>query len=293
MKILLNEKEYAEQVLNNKHLDKKPTFDLRILAKYYRWVEGLTQHKIYLKLVSLMEEKYNDFSIAKWQDMLLNLSKQSKKYKLIEINYIPVTKNELLTIDDIQSKPMKRLAFTLLCLAKYRNEINPNNNDWLNYKFKDIFKMSNINFTKKEQGFIIYDMKAMGLIKMNKMVDNLSINVCYIDKTNSDEVLQIKDFRNLGYEYLLYSGEKFIRCEECGILVRQNKQNNRIYCTECNKYIPQETKTITCIEPNCGKEVEIDAWDMKTCRCKECQDIRDKETKKERNKRYYQKKSQN
>jgi uncharacterized C2H2 Zn-finger protein len=93
--------------------------------------------------------------------------------------------------------------------------------------------MANIQSTKKEQGFMIHDLRNLGLIKMNKIVDNLSINVCYVDKESSEEVLQIKDFRNLGYEYLLYSGEKFIRCEKCGVLVRQNKQNNKHFCSEC------------------------------------------------------------
>jgi hypothetical protein len=135
---------------------------------------------------------------------------------------------------------MKRLAFTLLCLAKYKNAINSKNNDWVNYKFKDIFKMANINATQKEQGFMIHDLRNLGLIKMNKIVDNLSINVCYIDKNKTPEnVLKITDFRNLGYEYLLYCGEKFFRCENCGILTRKNSTNDK-YCKDCKSYIKNE-----------------------------------------------------
>jgi hypothetical protein len=62
-------------------------------------------------------------------------------------------------------------------------------------------------------------------------------------------------------------------------------------CDVCGNYQPIETKTIICID--CGKDIEVDTCDMKTCRCKECQDIRNKETKKERNKRYYEKKKKN
>lgn len=232
--IILKEKEYAEKILNNNTLDKKPTYDLRILAKYYFHEMQLTQNKVYLELVRVMEEKYNNFALSKWQPTLLDLAKNSKKYKPINIDYIPITKNELLTIDGIASKPMKRLALTLLCLAKYRNAINPKNNDWVSYKFKDIFKMANINATKKEQGFMVHDMIALKLIRMNKMVDNLSINICYIDKDKSEEILQIKDFRNLGYEYLLYIGEKFFRCNTCDILVRKKGTNDK-YCIECKK----------------------------------------------------------
>lgn len=231
--IILNEKAYAEEILLKDKLDKKPTFDLRILAKYYCHEKNMTPHKIYIELVNVMENKYNNFSLAKWQSILLDLSNNSKKYKLIQIEYIPITKNELLTINEISSRPMKRLAFTLLCLAKYKNIINPKNNDWENYSFKDIFKMANIQASRKEQGCMIHDLRNLGLIKMNKIVDNLSINVCYVDNCKSDEILMIKDFRNLGYEYLLYCGEKFVRCEKCGVLIRQT--NNRLkYCKGCS-----------------------------------------------------------
>lgn len=36
---------------------------------------------------------------------------------------------------------------------------------------------------------------------------------------------------------------------------------------------PIETKTIVCID--CGMKVETKAWDMKTCRCEECQKLAD------------------
>jgi hypothetical protein len=74
----------------------------------------------------------------------------------------------------------------------------------------------------------------LGLIKMNKIVDNLSINVCYIDKENSEEVLRINDFRNLGYEYLLYCGESLIRCKKCNILIRKRGTTDK-YCNECRQ----------------------------------------------------------
>ncbi|WP_159430689.1 hypothetical protein [Anaerotignum propionicum] len=223
-------------------MSKKPSYDLRIVAKYLYHVENLKPNQIYKRLVKIMEEKYYNFAISQWQDLLLNIAKHAKKRDLINIDYIPVTKNELLTIDGIKSKPMKRIAFTMLCLAKYRNMVNENNRDWINYDFKDIFRMANVTATIKEQCFMIHDMKALGLIKMNKLVNNLSVNVCYIDKTESEEVLKIDDFRNLGYEYLLYCGEKFFRCKRCGVLKRRTA-SNMSYCRECAEIVEnQKTK---------------------------------------------------
>lgn len=64
------------------------------------------------------------------------------------------------------------------------------------------------------------------------------------------------------------------RCE-CGGMFVQSKKNNRFKCDKCGNYQPIGTKPIICID--CGEEVEVDAWDMKTCRCKECKIIYDRE----------------
>ena len=52
---------------------------------------------------------------------------------------------------------------------------------------------------------------------------------------NGSSVLDIDDFRELGYEYLNYLKKgRFIRCAECGRLIK--KTNNKcLYCTKCAK----------------------------------------------------------
>lgn len=44
-------------------------------------------------------------------------------------------------------------------------------------------------------------------------------------------------------------------------------------------YIPIKTKTITCVD--CGKEVVVDARDMKTKRCEDCRAIYNRNYQKE------------
>ena len=116
--------------------------------------------------------------------------------------------------------------------------------------------------------------------------DNTSIRVTFID-TESPEELFVSDFRELGYEYLKYKGENFIRCAECGILTRGNKNGTKRYCKDCAAYTPQETKTVVCVD--CGNQFIVKSLNRKTCRCNGCQIIHEKELKSKRNKRYYQK----
>lgn len=232
MNIILNETAYAEQILSQIRLSKKPSYDLRILSKYFCHTKGYKPEQIYQKLVQIMEDKYEHFAITSWQTMLLDMAKQAKKFPPVQLKEVPVTRREMSVIDALESKPMRRLAFTFVCLARYRNLVNPSNNGWLNYDYKDIFKMANITITKKEQCRMIHDMEELGLIGMSKVVDNLSLHILFLDQDTQNTLLSIHDFRNLGYEYLLHHGEPYLRCQVCGILIR--RRNNRTkYCTLC------------------------------------------------------------
>lgn len=239
MKIILKETDYAVNVLAQPLLSKKPSYDLRILAKYLCHSKKMNPEEIYEELVHIMDEKYENFSIAAWQELLLDLAKNASKRPLTDIESLPITVSELAVVDSIISKPMRRIAFTLLCLARYRTFVQPESQGWINYEFRDIFKMANVNASVKEQCRIIYDLQSLNLLEMNKMVDNLSLHILFLSPIHSDAVLQISDFRNLGYEYLLYTGEKFFRCEKCGLLVRR-KSNRCKYCKNCGEDIDRE-----------------------------------------------------
>ena len=167
----------------------------------------------------------------KWQNVLDKIVNSSDKYPLVDITGVSVTEHETSIIQSIDGKLLQRLMFTMLCLAKFGNAVNPNNNSWVNKKDKEIFSLANISITSKRQSFMINDLWTMGYIGYSRVIDNININVKIIDD-ESDTVLFISDFRNLGNQYMKYCGEKCIECQCCGKVVRQNK-NVQKYCSEC------------------------------------------------------------
>ena len=154
-----------------------------------------------------------------------------------------ITENELKTIEEIHDKVLERLAFTLLCLAKFRNYRNPNNNNWVNYSNGEIYSMACINTTAFEKDVKFNKLKELGLIEYAKKINNLNIQVLYIDD-ESENKLFVSDFRKLGYEWRLYKGEKYIRCADCGILVKGNRNNTKRYCQQCSIENRKEYKKI-------------------------------------------------
>ncbi len=245
-KIILDEIGYARKLLEDlaknpaRRLDKKPSRDLSYIARYLGQEEELSQEAVYQRLKELMHNHYPAFNPNAWHGLLDDLSKKCLERRLLTLSYIPVYESELAKIDALKRKPIRRLAFTLLCLARYRLCALPSNNGWINYPYKDIFRLANINATVREQCLMIKELISLDYLHMNQIVDNLSLQILYLDTQNdASPRLKITEFTNLGYEYLLYCGEPYFRCQSCRILSKKTATNNR-YCKSCRDSIRKE-----------------------------------------------------
>lgn len=267
--IVLNEKAYAEECLKSNKIVDKPFYTLSVIARYYYIYFGYKRKKIIKLLSEFIEKAYPEYEYNSevWNNSIEKIAKDAGKYSLSEIDGIWITESELLTIENIHNKVLERLAFTLLCLAKLGNAKNEKNDSWVNYNTKEIFSLARISCNVDNRFIKLGELERMNLLQFAKRIDNLSCKVTYIDD-NSKPFLFISDFRELGYEYMKYKGGKFLRCCECGILIRSNKNGSKKYCSSCRGYNPQKFKVITCVD--CGKEFRINSKDNISCRCKEC-----------------------
>lgn len=285
--IILNEKEYAEKCLNEDVInqDKNPYQVVSVLAKYYYHIYGYRKKKIYGLLIEYLKRYYPryEMNIENWEKNVSKLAVNAGKEDLFEISGVKITKPELLKIQSVKNKAKEKLLFTMLCVAKFNMKKNPNSNGWVNVETRDIFKMARVSCTSVEQDIKIGEFRQLGLLELPKKNGNLNFRVTFIDD-DGDEELFVSDFRELGYEYLLYIGRNYIRCAECGILIRGNKNGTKKYCNSCSTYTPQKTKIITCVD--CGKEFEVDSKNNKSCRCNECQKIKNRDDTRYRVQRY-------
>ena len=79
-----------------------------------------------------------------------------------------------------------------------------------------------------------WTLREADMIQFSKKVDNTNVRVCF--KEDGEVVLRITDFRNLGYQYLMYHGEPYFECENCGLVVKINepkKGRKQKYCNSC------------------------------------------------------------
>ena len=208
MNIVLNESEYVEGILRDHQLGPKPTETLVRVARYYSTVDMMKKSDVRAELEKFMLRC----------DPSINLVKDTKR-------------RDLSMYKSFSDKPMRRLLFTLICLAKYSDLVNSKNGGWVNRTDKEIFKLANVVTPVKRQSLMLNDLREMGHIKFSRKVDNVNINVQCLDPGGA-VALEIRDFRNLGYQYMRHCGEAYIECEQCGLVIKQ-RNNSQKYCPDC------------------------------------------------------------
>lgn len=233
MSIVLNEYDWAERMIANRDLGKKPIETLSRVSKYY-YENHYSKREIRTLLDSFMLQCDPSISLVHWSDMLDKVTKNVNKFPLIRLDGIDVTQEELARIETLGGKQIRRLAFTLLCVAKYWNAASDKNNGWVNTSDKEIMQMANINTSIKRQSLMFAELRSAGFIRFSKKIDNLNVQVQFIQ--DGTAVLHIHDFRNLGYQYLRYYGGAYFECENCGITVKAQspaKGRPQKYCPSC------------------------------------------------------------
>jgi hypothetical protein len=142
--IVLNEHEWAEEMIAARSLGKKPFETLYRIARYYI-DNGIPKGQVRKMLDMFLIQCDPTASIPKWTATMDAAMARALKYDAVDIKSIDITQPELDRINTLDGKQIKRLAFTLLCLAKYWDNISKNKVHWVNNKYCDIMKMANIN----------------------------------------------------------------------------------------------------------------------------------------------------
>lgn len=243
MRIELREDLKIQNILENKEIDKKINLTIRLLTKHYH-SKGMNKDQIYNAVDKFMRDNCREYNSVTWFDNVESTIKSVLKYDspIVCIKSVNITKSELEYIEKIKTIKHKKLAFTYLVYAKILNQINPNNKNWVNSKYRnEIFKDAYVTDTGKDQLITIHRMVVENILTLAKSITNNSISVDNYINENDEVVWIVNDFRELGLQYLNYIGENkdLTKCEECGQIVKI-KVNNQKYCKKCAKKMKKE-----------------------------------------------------
>lgn len=211
------------------------------MARYYRQIDGLDEKETIDRIDGFMRKNCEMYNPIKWRGAIAKCVKEAKKYKMIQIANVGITQQELDIISSMDERRLRKLLFTLICLAKFYNKRSSTANDWVLTEYKDIFRMAHLFVTQKIQTKLLSELYNLGMISFGNKITNLNIHVNVIDHEN-EPIWLIDDFRDLGNEYVFRTeGMDLMRCESCGLVIRRNK-NVQKYCPDCAKKIQAQQK---------------------------------------------------
>ena len=243
MNIILNEVEEAKRRIQENELGDKPTETIGLMARYYRQIEKLSERETIDRIEQFMQKNCEMYNPVKWKATILKHVKGAKKYNMVQVNSVGITQQELDIISSVSERRLRKLLFTLICLAKFFNKRGNNTNDWVSTEYKDIFRMAHIFVTQSVQTKMLSELYNLGMINFGNKITNLSIHLNVIDHEN-ESVWIIDDFRDLGNEYVFRTEVlNLIRCESCGLVIKRKTSTHK-YCQDCAQKIKAQQKDL-------------------------------------------------
>ena len=206
---------------------------ITLIAKYY--LPLLTDNKSLSDIVKkeLLEFDLDNYQEYKYHNRIMKICTSlfdgsiDKSFR--EQEYIPIYENELKVIESLPNDRQKKLMFTFFALARYMNC-----DGWINKKtskgISEAFKLANVTLTSDKRNELLHELYVNGYISLGKKVDNLNIKVQLDD--SGDIVYKVKDFNNLGNQYIGNFKKGYKQCKCCGKKIR-NTGNKKMYCEKC------------------------------------------------------------
>ena len=259
-----------------------PEETIRELARYNHHILGMKKEDSYDSILNYMTKNCNDFYEEKYFKIIYRNIASAKKYKFRSVAPVTITKSELDKIVGLGDIRKEKIAFVLLTVAKYYNNVSDDNGNRMYMSISDLFKLSRVSIPSKERAGYLHFAYQEGLLVEHTLVGtNLKV-VAFVDD-NSDPAMELgeDDYKELAYAYLNYKNGGYKHCKNCGRLFKMHKNApGRLYCKECAQpVVSYRFKTMKCVD--CGEEFVVDSRNMNKCRCDGCQHEENKRSKRE------------
>ena len=276
--LILNEQRYAENLyLGNNNEVKSIIGKIGYVTRYQLYTLGYDDHENYTHAVDWLTKHQNNFDESCYSNVIADAVKRAKKTPFYHIDSIKITESELNAISSLNNLRAEKVLFVLLCMAKQQAVSFGFTNGLVKYSLPELCKCARISVPTDEREYILYEIVQSGLLGYPKKNNTQCLIVNFIDE-DSNVVLNLDEngCSELAYEYLNWKngGVEYGRCEFCGKMIKQSKNNPKRFCKDCMDVVgdvPDHMKVIVCSD--CGQLVYVPILNTKTCRCEACQEI--------------------
>ena len=250
--VILNETEIVDNILNKNNCDGNIYNAILLLIKHYHIKGNTDRIDVKENIISNLEKCVNIvFKRVEWEDtisktidkLFRDIKIHKKNMKLVDVDKVAITINELNKINSLGNKKLKKLAFVLLVYAKISNVALDRDDGWINQSYKNIFTESKVSAKGNDKKLLLHELYKLKYISQSYKNDSTSLKINYIDNEEDSEIaFYIEDFDFVIYSYLNYMGENWIKCERCKKYFIKNKNAKKMpkYCSGCAKIVDRE-----------------------------------------------------
>ena len=242
--LILNEEKYAKDLYDGKNQDVKSIMaKIRYVTRYLVHTEHKVDGDVYTETVNWLKEHHNNFDESSYSNVISDAVKSAHKYPFYIIDNIKITQSELEIISSLDSLRAEKILFVLLCMAKHQSMASGFTNGLVKYSITDLCKTARVSVPADDREYILYEIVQRGLLGYPKKNNTQCLIVNFI---NTDDValeLDEMDCQELAYAYLSWKndGKGYGKCQRCGRLMKQGKTKPKKYCEDCAKEAERES----------------------------------------------------
>ena len=205
--VVLNEREYAEELLQKDVTCRTAGHALHYIAKLY-FSQGYSKEEVKKKLDDFLVAHMFGYNRVLDENFIVQAIASAKGKQLVELDGVSVT-----------------MAVNNKC------------NYWITEDTRDIFRMAGVSVNVDKQNEMIRELRNLGFIGFAslKKIDNLNIHVLIADEEPPIAVT-VSNFETAGIQWNQFCGKPYIRCECCGRTVARTGRRQK-YCRKCAKSI--------------------------------------------------------
>lgn len=266
-----DKKDIENKIFSSYVNQENPEETIRDLARYNHHVRKMKKEDNYDAILAYMTKNCSEFYEEEYFKIIYRNISSAKKYKFRSVAPVKINRAEMDKIVGLNDIRKEKIAFVLLAVAKYYNNVSADNNNRMYMSMSDLFKLARVSIPCKERAGYLHFAYDEGILVEHTFVGtNLKV-VGFIDD-DSDTILELgeEDYKELAYTYLNYKNGGYKHCKGCGRLFKMHKNSpGRLYCKECGqKEETSEFKVVKCVD--CGEEFVVGKFDTETCRCDDC-----------------------
>ncbi len=220
--IILCEKKYAEERLQNGFSRKMSRKDLSYLARYFKYL-GKNKTQIQSCLIDFCKKFDDDYNEVLFAERIEKATNSIDKYTLRIFRPIGITHNELLSIRSIPDFRYQKILFVMLVIAKMYSS-SDSTDFYANHKFHDYVHLAKVSATKSEYQEISSKLNDTGLISTT-LNDTYKLN--FVDKDQSSFDIVVDDETKI-VDFLPFA------CSVCGKEIDKRGHRHKM-CNDCWK----------------------------------------------------------